>query len=115
MKTIIIDGVEYDLVPKKEVKNDNTTAYYSCMTDCGTFNFQILLNKDGSIWRDTESITYKEGKEDEDYWDNNRVIKGWLKGYSEDTKVLEENINNEEIKVLNNLRQRILKLGWIKL
>ena len=48
-KTIILEGVEYNLVPveKTKVNKNSVTFYYSCISDCGHFEFSVLLNDYG--------------------------------------------------------------------
>ena len=121
-KTIILDGVEYNLVPVEETKvnKNSVTFYYSCVSDCGYFEFSVLLNDDDDdeIWEGTQSVTYyPEGhtnKNNSDYWDN----KDFLIDVLEDNENIEvTNLRKEigESKFINltNILQQVRKKGWI--
>ena len=121
-KTIILEGVEYNLVPVEETKvnKNSVTFYYSCVSDCGYFEFSVLLNDDDDdeIWEGTQSVTYyPEGhtnKNNSDYWDN----KDFLIDVLEDNENIEvTNLRKEigESKFINltNIFQQVRKKGWI--
>ena len=121
-KTIILEGVEYNLVPVEETKvnKNSVTFYYSCVSDCGYFEFSVLLNDDDDdeIWEGTQSVTYyPEGhtnKNNSDYWDN----KDFLIDVLEDNENIEvTNLRKEigESKFINltNILQQVRKKGWI--
>ena len=119
-KTIILEGVEYNLVPVEETKvnKNSVTFYYSCVSDCGYFEFSVLLNDDDEIWEGTQNITYyPEGhtnKNNSDYWDN----KDFLIDVLEDNENIEvTNLRKEigESKFINltNILQQVRKKGWI--
>ena len=121
-KTIILEGVEYNLVPVEETKvnKNSVTFYYSCVSDCGYFEFSVLLNDDDDdeIWEGTKSVTYyPEGhtnKNNSDYWDN----KDFLIDVLEDNENIEvTNLRKEigESKFINltNILQQVRKKGWI--
>lgn len=119
-KTIILEGVEYNLVPVEETKvnKNSVTFYYSCVSDCGYFEFSVLLNDDDEIWEGTQSVTYyPEGhtnKNNSDYWDN----KDFLIDVLEDNENIEvTNLRKEigESKFINltNILQQVRKKGWI--
>jgi hypothetical protein len=121
-KTIILEGVEYNLVPveKTELNKNSVTFYYSCVSDCGYFEFSVLLNDDDDdeIWEGTQSVTYyPEGhtnKNNSDYWDN----KDFLIDVLEDNENIEvTNLRKEigESKFINltNILQQVRKKGWI--
>lgn len=119
-KTITLEGVEYNLVPVEETKvNENSvTFYYSCVSDCGYFEFSVLLNDDGEIWEGTQNVTYyPEGhtnKNNSDYWDN----KDFLIDVLEDNENIEvTNLRKEigESKFINltNILQQVRKKGWV--
>ena len=70
-----IDGKWYELVPLEDkIEEENVTFYYACDSDCGFFNFNILLNDDGYMWKGTESVTYYpkgyNKKDSSEIWDN---------------------------------------------
>ena len=119
-KTITLDGVEYNLVPVEETKvNENSvTFYYSCVSDCGYFEFSVLLNDDDEIWEGTQNVTYyPEGhtnKNNSDYWDN----KDFLIDVLEDNENIEvtnlrKEIGDSKFINLTNLLQHVRKKGWI--
>jgi len=121
-KTIILEGVDYNLVPveKTELNKNSVTFYYSCVSDCGYFEFSVLLNDDDDdeIWEGTQSVTYyPEGhtnKNNSDYWDN----KDFLIDVLEDNENIEvTNLRKEigESKFINltNILQQVRKKGWI--
>ena len=119
-KTITLDGVEYNLVPVEETKvNENSvTFYYSCVSDCGYFEFSVLLNDDDEIWEGTQNVTYyPEGhsnKNNSDYWDN----KGFLIDVLEDNENIEvtnlrKEIGDSKFINLTNILQQARKKGWV--
>ncbi len=119
-KTIILDGVEYNLVPVEETKvnKNSVTFYYSCVSDCGYFEFSVLLNDDGEIWEGTQNVTYyPEGhtnKNNSDYWDN----KDFLIDVLEDNENIEvtnlrKEIGDSKFINLTNILQQVRKKGWI--
>ena len=119
-KTIILEGVEYNLVPVEETKvnKNSVTFYYSCVSDCGYFEFSVLLNDDDEIWEGSQNITYyPEGhtnKNNSEYWDN----KDFLIDVLEDNENIEvTNLRKEigESKFINltNILQQVRKKGWI--
>jgi len=119
-KTIILEGVDYNLVPveKTELNKNSVTFYYSCVSDCGYFEFSVLLNDDDEIWEGSQNITYyPEGhtnKNNSEYWDN----KDFLIDVLEDNENIEvTNLRKEigESKFINltNILQQVRKKGWI--
>ena len=121
-KTIILEGVEYNLVPVEETKvnKNSVTFYYSCVSDCGYFEFSVLLNDDDDdeIWEGTQSVTYyPEGhtnKNNSDYWDN----KDFLIDVLEDNENIEvtnlrKEIGDSKFINLTNILQQVRKKGWI--
>jgi len=115
MKTITLEGIEYNLVPVKQEKKEYSkfTLVKECMTDCGTFTFQLLLKQDGSVWEGTEAIVYKRGKaNEEDYWDNSGLIRDWLNQDTESEVQVERDLPEGEINLLNELRDKVNELGW---
>ena len=119
-KTIILEGVEYNLVPVEETKvnKNSVTFYYSCVSDCGYFEFSVLLNDDDEIWEGTQNVTYyPEGhanKNNSDYWDN----KDFLIDVLEDNENIEvankrKEIGDSKFINLTNLLQQVRKKGWI--
>lgn len=119
-KTIILEGVEYNLVPVEETKvnKNSVTFYYACDSDCGYFQFNILLNDDGEMWEDTQSVTYypegQTNKNKSEYWDNIAFLIDVL----EDNENIEVTNMRKEIgdpKFINliNLLQLVRKKGWI--
>ena len=119
-KTIILEGVEYNLVPveKTKVNKNSVTFYYSCISDCGYFEFSVLLNDDGEIWEGTQNVNYyikgHANKNNSDYWDN----KDFLIDVLEDNENIEvtnlrKEIGDPKFINLTNLLQQVRKKGWI--
>jgi len=119
-KTIILEGVDYNLVPVEETKvnKNSVTFYYSSISDCGYFEFSVLLNDDDEIWEGTQNVTYyTEGhanKNNSDYWDN----KDFLIDVLEDNENIEvtnlrKEIGDSKFINLTNLLQQVRKKGWI--
>ena len=119
-KTIILEGVEYNLVPVEETKvnKNSVTFYYSCVSDCGYFEFSVLLNDDDEIWEGTQNVTYyPEGhtnKNNSDYWDN----KDFLIDVLEDNENIEvtnlrKEIGDSKFINLTNILQQARKKCWI--
>ncbi len=119
-KTIILEGVEYNLVPveKTKVNKNSVTFYYSCISDCGYFEFSVLLNDDDEICEGTQSVTYyPEGhtnKNNSEYWDNKDFLIDVLED-DERTNVsyLRKEIGDLKFTNLTNLLQQVRKKGWI--
>lgn len=123
-KTITLDGLEYNLVPVEETKvNENSvTFYYSCVSDCGYFEFSVLLNDDGEIWEGTQSVTYyPEGhtnKNNSDYWDNKGFLidvleNDYLHHNSIEVTNLRKEIGDSKFINLTNILQQARKKGWV--
>ncbi len=119
-KTIILEGVEYNLVPveETEVNENSVTFYYGCVSDCGLFEFSILLNDNDEIWEGTQNVTYyPEGhtnKNNSDYWDN----KDFLIDVLEDNENIEvtnlrKEIGDSKFINLTNILQQARKKGWV--
>jgi hypothetical protein len=119
-KTIVLEGVEYNLVPVEKTKanKNSVTFYYSCVSDCGYFEFSVLLNDDDEIWEDTQDVTYyPEGhanKNNSDYWDNKDFLIDMLED-NENIEVtnLRKEIGDSKFINLTNLLQQVRKKGWI--
>ena len=118
-KTIILEGVEYNLVPVEDEKDDTSTVtfYYACDSDCGFFTFHILLDDQGEIWEDTQSITYypdgQTNKNNIEYWDNSDFLREVLRDekineYSDMPQITQHHEQN-----LVNLLKRVHEKGWI--
>ena len=118
-KTIILEGVEYNLVPveETEVNENSVTFYYGCVSDCGLFEFSILLNDD-EMWEGTQSVTYyPEGYKDKnkcEIWDNTSFLVDVLED-NENIEVtnLRKEIGDSKFINLTNLLQQVRKKGWI--
>lgn len=120
-KTITLDGIEYNLVPVEDEKDNTSTVtfYYACDSDCGFFQFSILLNDDGEIWEGTQSVTYyPEGQKNEnnkEIWDNNIFLVDILeesKNLTEATNLRKE-IGDTKFINLINILQKVHEKGWI--
>jgi len=118
-KTITLEGVEYKLVPVEKIaESESVTFYYACDSDCGYFEFNVLLNDDGEIWEDTQSITYyPEGAintNNREYWDNNDFLLDVLED-NENIEVtnLRKEIGDPKFISLINILQKVHEKGWI--
>lgn len=115
--TLTLNGIEYELVPVKKNIETNVTFYYACDSDCGYFKFNILLNEDGSIWENTQSVTYyPNGRNDKcEYWDNSDFLRDILR----DKKIPKYSNSNEALitqhheQTLVDLLEQVHKKGWI--
>ena len=118
-KTITLDGIEYNLVPVEDEKDNISTVtfYYACDSDCGFFQFGILLNDDDEIWEGTQSITYyPEGvtnANNKEYWDNPNFLREVLRDkkineYSDMPQITQQHQQN-----LVNLLEEVHKKSWI--
>ena len=118
-KTIVLEGVEYNLVPVEDEKDDTSTVtfYYACDSDCGFFQFSILLNDQNEIWEGTQSVTYypdgQTNKNNIEYWDNPDFLREVLR----DEKINEYSdmpqITQHHEQTLVNLLKRVHEKGWI--
>ncbi len=118
-KTIIIEGVEYNLVPVEDEKDNisDVTFYYGCDSDCGYFTFYILLDDQGKIWEGTQSVTYypdgQTNKNNSECWDNPDFLREVLldkriNEYSDMPQIPQHHEQN-----LVNLLERVHGKGWI--
>ena len=118
-KTIILEGVEYNLVPvdTKEIVEENVTFYYACDSDCGFFQFSILLDDQNEIWEGTQSVTYypdgQTNKNNIEYWDNPNFLREVLRDekineYSDMPQITRHHEQN-----LVNLLKKVYEKGWI--
>ena len=117
-KTIILEGVEYNLVPVEDkIEEENVTFYYACDSDCGYFQFHILLDDQGEIWEDTQALTYyPEGqvnKNNSECWDNPNFLREVLSDkkineYSDMPQITQHHEQN-----LVNLLKKVHEKGWI--
>ena len=119
-KTITIEGIEYNLVPVKDtLVDESVTFYYGCISDCGSFEFSILLDSDGEIWEDSQSLTYypehyinKINKSE--IWDNTNFLIDILEGNINDEVInLRHKIGENKFNTLVNLLKQVHKKGWI--
>ena len=118
-KTITLDGIEYNLVPVEDEKDNTSTVtfYYACDSDCGFFQFSILLDDRDEIWEGTQSVTYypdgQTNKNNIEYWDNPDFLRDVLRDkkiheYSENSNIQPHHEQN-----LVNLLQKVHEKGWI--
>ena len=104
-----------------EEDKDNTstvTFYNGCDSDCGYFQFSVLLNDDdGLIWEDTQSITYypdgQTNKNNIQYWDNPDFLREVLRDkkineYSDMPQITKHHQQN-----LVNLLEQVHGKGWL--
>ena len=116
-----IDGKWYELVPLEEKeRKSEPNFYYGCDSVCGVFNFNILLNGDGDMWKGTESVTYYpkgyNKKDSSEIWDNvdflNDVLDNPTAHHVKEVKELIKN-NGGEFEDLIHLLEQVRKKGWI--
>ena len=118
-KTIVLEGVEYKLVPVEKIEeNKSETFYYGCDSDCGNFRFSVLLNDDGNIWKDTQTVTYyPEGatnKNNTEEWDNLDFLIDVLEDNENDEVTnLRKEIGDPKFINLINILQKVHEKGWI--
>lgn len=115
MKTIEIDGILYNITPANETSKDveetiTNTFYYGACSDDGRFEFCVLLNDEGEIWKDTQSITFLPNTEYQEIWDNGDYLKDILDGKN---KCEDEEISDSDFRILKNLLEGVRKKGWI--
>ena len=87
MEIIEIGGVRYKLTPVDSDNNNlndfENTFYYGACSDCGHFEFSVLINEDNTISEGTQSITYSPkgalSKDGQEYWDNDKFLIDLLK------------------------------------
>lgn len=105
-KEVTIDGVLYrEVLPSEIEGSENFTAFYGLETECGTFEFHVLLDDSGDVWEDTSSVEYKD-----EYWDNSNFLKEVLSGdYSE----IPEDLPLKDRYLLINLLKDASKRGWL--
>ena len=115
-----IDGKWYELVPLEEETDDtikSVTFYYACDSDCGKFKFSVLLDKNGNVWEDTQSVSYYPNgrKEESEYWDNPKFLISLLDPFTENTHVmdLKRGLASDELNTLLNLLRQVREKDWI--
>ena len=119
-----IDGKWYELVPMEEeyeeIRPHNPTFYFGCDSECGYFQFSILMKDGGELWEDTGSVTYypngylfKDGME---CWDNVGFLNNLLDD-GLDSNVLEVKDlitrNGGNFEDLKGLLEQVREKGWI--
>ena len=118
-----IDGKWYELVPMKEerTRDITNTFYYGCDSECGVFQFTVLMDEGGNVWEGTESITYYpkglNNKENCEYWDNSNFLNAILDNPSSSDVVgvkCQIEINLGEFENLTYLLQQVRDKGWLK-
>ena len=116
-----IDGKWYELVPLEEEETDDApesvTFYYACDSDCGKFSFSILLDEEGTIWKDTQSVAYYPNgrKEEFDLWDNPEFLTSLLDPFTKYIHAidLKREMDSIELKSLLNLLRQVREKDWI--
>ena len=113
-----IDGSWYELVPME--KQDDTkpeleqpNAFYGIESVDGVFNFSVLLDDAGKLWKDTQSITYKPKGESEDQWDNPDFLLGIVNGDAESIKFLPPEFTKKDTNELLNVLNYAVKMKWL--
>ena len=115
-----IDGKWYELVPLQEETDDtieDVTFYYACDSDCGKFSFSVLLDEEGTIWKDTQSITYYPNgrKGESEHWDNAKFLISLLDPFTKNQDVidLKRDFKDSELKSLLNVLRQVREKDWI--
>ena len=118
-KTITLEGVEYNLVPVEDEKDNISTItfYYGCDSDCGYFQFNVLLDDDGLMWDGTQSVTYhpegQTNKNNTEYWDNPDFLREVLRNKKINEYSDMHQITTHLQQNLVNLLERVHEKGWL--
>jgi len=122
METIEIDGVKYKLTPVDS--NDNNlndfenTFYYGACSDCGHFEFSVLINEDNTISEGTQSITYSPkgalSKDGQEYWDNDKFLIDLLKeNNTPEVRELKGSFSSDKYNSLRKLLVDVNERNWL--
>jgi len=113
-----IDGSWYELVPME--KQDDTepeleqpNAFYGIESVDGVFNFSVLLDDDGKLWKDTQSLTYKPKGGTEEHWDNPDFLKGLVNGDTDSIGFLPHTFTEKDTNELLNVLNYAVKMKWL--
>jgi hypothetical protein len=116
MEKIEIGGKWYKLVPiekeEQEEELEDLTFYYVCETPNILFRFSVLLDDNGDIWGDTQSLTIKKEGFGDNYWDSPDYLRGILLG-EKDEELEDEGFTKKEIKQLKFLLESVRNKGWM--
>jgi len=122
MKTIEIDGVKYKLTPVDSDDNNlndfENTFYYGACSDCGHFEFAVLINEDNSIAEDTQAITYSPNRalnrDGQEYWDNANFLIDLLKeNNTPEVRELKTYFDSDKYNSLRKLLVDVNKRNWL--
>ena len=122
METIEIDGVKYKLTPvdsdDSNLNDFENTFYYGACSDCGHFEFAVLINEDNSISEDTQAITYSPkgalSKEGEEYWDNTKFLIDLLEDNDTiDVKEIKDSFSSDKYNSLRKLLVDVNERNWL--
>jgi len=122
METIEINGVKYKLTPVDSDDNNlndfENTFYYGACSDCGHFEFAVLINEDNSIAQDTQAITYSPkgalSKEGEEYWDNTKFLIDLLEDNDTiDVRELKDSFDSDKYNSLRKLLVDVNERNWL--
>ena len=113
-----IDGKWYELVPME--KQDDTESeleqpngFYGIESDDGVFNFSVLLDDDGKLWKDTQSVTYKPKGGTEEHWDNPDFLKGLVNGDNDSIEFIPHTFTEKDTNELLNVLNYAVKMKWL--
>tara|TARA_R110000803_G_scaffold74903_5_gene139120 strand:+ start:712 stop:1080 length:369 start_codon:yes stop_codon:yes gene_type:complete len=122
MQTIEIDGVRYKLTPVDSDNNNlndfENTFYYGACSDCGHFEFVVLINEDNSINEGTQAITYSPkgelSKDGQEYWDNDKFLIDLLKeNNTPEVRELKDSFSSDKYNSLRKLLVDVNERNWL--
>ena len=122
METIEIDGVRYKLTPVDSDNNNlndfENTFYYGACSDCGHFEFSVLINEDNTISEGTQSITYSPkgalSKDGQEYWDNDKFLIDLLKeNNTPEVRELKGSFSSDKYNSLRKLLVDVNERNWL--
>ena len=122
MEIIEIGGVKYKLTPVDSDDNNlndfENTFYYGACSDCGHFEFSVLINEGNSIIEDTQSITYSPkvalSKDGQEYWDNTKFLIDLLEDNDTiDVRELKDSFDSDKYNSLRKLLVDVNERNWV--
>ena len=122
MEIIEIGGVRYKLTPVDSDNNNlndfENTFYYGACSDCGHFEFSVLINEDNTISEGTQSITYSPNralnKDGQEYWDNNLFLIDLLKeNNTPEVRELKDSFSSDKYNSLRKLLVDVNERNWL--
>jgi hypothetical protein len=122
MEIIEIGGVRYKLTPVDSDNNNlndfENTFYYGACSDCGHFEFSVLINEDNTISEGTQSITYSPkgalSKDGQEYWDNDKFLIDLLKeNNTPEVRELKDSFSSDKYNSLRKLLVDVNERNWL--